>query len=194
MELNKKIFYLIISLQLFVLLSSSYFIRLDDAYIFYKYAKNLAQWNGYVFNLNEKLNATTSFTYTLLLALFCFPFKSNLEIALPLIGNIISIVSLICSAVFLTKIFYEELKEEKFILFVILLSMPLIKNAIGMETFLKILLMMVFLYFYQKEKFILMSLFGAFLFLTRPDTIILIFITSISYFLRRNKLFNIKII
>lgn len=194
MELNKRIFYLIISIQVFVLLCSSYFIRLDDAYIFYKYAKNLVEWNGYVFNLNEKINATTSFSYTILLALFCFPFQSNFEIALPLIGGIISVMSLIYTAFLLTKIFSEELKEAKFILPVILLSMPLIKNAIGMETFLKILSMMIFLYLYQKEKFILMSLVGAFLFITRPDTIILILITSISYFLKRKKLFDIKII
>lgn len=192
MDLNKKIIFLLISSQILILLLSSYFIRLDDAYIFYNYAKNLAEGNGYVFNLNEKINATTSFVYTIILALLYLPFQSNSEILLPAIGSILSILSLLISAFLLADLFSEELGEYKFILPIIFLSMPLIKNAIGMETFLKMSLMLIFLLAYKKQKFLLMNLIGSILFLTRPDTIILIFIVWLSYFVRFKDLVILK--
>lgn len=43
-------------------------IQQDDSYIFYSYARNLANGYGYVFNIGERVNATMSPLYTILLA------------------------------------------------------------------------------------------------------------------------------
>lgn len=183
---------MIVILQSLILLLSSFFIKLDDAYIFYNYAKNLAEGNGYVFNLNEKINATTSIIYTFLLALFYLPFQPHSEIVIPIIGNFISILSLLFTALMMKELFSDELKEVKYILPVIFLSMPLIKNAIGMETFFKMMLMIILLIAYTKQKLILMNISGAVLILTRPDTVILIIIVVISYFLSNKNFLNLK--
>ena len=43
-------------------------VQQDDNYIFYSYAKNIVNGQGYVFNSGERVNATTSPLYTLLLS------------------------------------------------------------------------------------------------------------------------------
>jgi len=40
----------------------------DDAYITYRYAVNLAEGRGFVFNTYERVNSASSFLYTVLLA------------------------------------------------------------------------------------------------------------------------------
>ncbi len=192
MELNRKIFYSIIATQVLILSFSFYFIRLDDAYIFYTYAKNLVEGNGYVFNLNERINATTSFIYTLLLAIIFLPIRTNPALFFPLIGSIIGALSLLISSIMLSKLFFNEYEEEKLILPVIILSMPVIKNAVGMETFLKIMLIVLFLYACNKNKPILISLIGGLLVLTRADAILLIIITLIFYYLKSKSLLDFK--
>ena len=40
----------------------------DDSYITYRYAYNLADGHGIVFNIGEHIDATSSFLYTVILA------------------------------------------------------------------------------------------------------------------------------
>ncbi|HSP86684.1 MAG TPA: hypothetical protein VLN45_01010 [Ignavibacteriaceae bacterium] len=47
------------------------------------------QMDGYVFNIGEKINATTSSLYTILLALTAIIFKYVPFITLPLVGHFI---------------------------------------------------------------------------------------------------------
>src|SRR5436190_20120991 len=42
--------------------------QFDDAYITYRYAQNLATGKGLVFNSYERINSTSSFLYTMVLA------------------------------------------------------------------------------------------------------------------------------
>lgn len=191
MELNKTILPILTILLTIILLLSSIFIRIDDAFIFYTYAKNIAEGAGYVFNNGEKINATTSFIYTLLLAIIYIPFKPNHE-ALIFIGNLISIFSLLLASIILSKIFSHYLKETKSLLPLIVLSIPLIKSSIGMETCFKLMLISLTLYFYEKEKFILTSIFAGILVLTRPDTIILILLLIINFSFKFKKLPEFK--
>ena len=93
---------------LIVIITISYWkVQQDDAYIFYTYAKNISSGNGYVFNLGDKLNATTSPLYTLLLALASFIFKSA-GLSIPLIGHLIGGISLWFISYFLFKLFEDE--------------------------------------------------------------------------------------
>ena len=42
----------------------------DDSYITYRYAVNLANGDGLVFNVGERVDASSSFHYTVILAMF----------------------------------------------------------------------------------------------------------------------------
>ncbi|HDY90309.1 MAG TPA: hypothetical protein ENH82_19590, partial [bacterium] len=42
----------------------------DDSYITYRYAVNLANGDGLVFNVGERVDAASSFLYTVILAMF----------------------------------------------------------------------------------------------------------------------------
>ena len=44
--------------------------QVDDAYIVYRYARNLAHGNGFVFNVGERVEGVTCFLWTVLLSLF----------------------------------------------------------------------------------------------------------------------------
>src|SRR5215471_3596610 len=41
---------------------------IDDAYIFFRYAHNISQGHGYVFNIGQSVEGTTSVTWTAILA------------------------------------------------------------------------------------------------------------------------------
>ncbi len=58
----------------------------DDAYITYRYAVNLAEGKGLVFNMHEKADAASSFSYTLILAGFYRLGATNLELVATFIG------------------------------------------------------------------------------------------------------------
>jgi hypothetical protein len=59
----------------------------DDAYITYRYARNLSQGRGFAYNVDEKLLGTTTPLLTLLLALPARALSADL---LPLIGQLLS--------------------------------------------------------------------------------------------------------
>ena len=73
----------------------------DDAYITYRYAVNLAEGKGLVFNMHEKADAASSFSYTLLLAGFYKLGASNLELVAAFIG--------IASAIGISWIVYRSI-------------------------------------------------------------------------------------
>lgn len=64
---------------------------IDDAYITYRYVRNLLSGNGFVFNPGEHILGTTTPLYTLLLTLIGAPFGSGADlILLAWIGNAIA--------------------------------------------------------------------------------------------------------
>src|SRR5262245_8251292 len=72
MQLQKAGGYLIIliaaSLRLYLFLGIHY--TTDDALITFRYAENIADGSGFVYNIGEKVLGTTTFLNTLLIALF----------------------------------------------------------------------------------------------------------------------------
>jgi len=166
---------------LLVMLYGYWNIQQDDSYIFYSYADNLANGHGYVFNIGERINATTSPLYTILLSVTAvtlryFPFGD-----VPLIGHFIGAISLFFICIFLMQSF----KSERFSLFpyvlpLIFLLNPLLPNAIGMETFLAMMLAMMCLYLYSCGNLFTASLACSFAVLARPDMILLA-VVMVSY-------------
>jgi len=145
-----------------------YYFRLDDTFIFYKYAKNIAEGNGYVFNLGEKVNATTSPLYTLLLAFLYWLLNPFINVDFVIIGNLISIISIIIILLSIKKLLNDDLKFSLFSL--IFLALPLLKFGFGMETFLNLALIVYSTYLYTNDKLILASIFMGLSVLARLDS------------------------
>lgn len=176
-----------------ILISIGYFnFKQDDAFIFFTYAKNISNGDGYVFNQNEKINATTSPLYTLLLATFNFltgPDNSKI----PIIGGIIGVVSL-CIFLFysFTLLRNYNFTATGYIFPFLILANPLIRNAAGMEIYLSLMFGMMTFYYYLNNRFELTALTGSCAVLARYDNILLISILFIDYLLSHKKLPGIK--
>lgn len=163
-----------VSIVILLALYGYWNIQEDDSYIFYSYATNLANGNGYVFNVGERVNATTSPLYTLLLALIYLIFRFLPFVTIPLIGHLIGITSLFLICILLMKSFMAERESVfPFILPLVFLANPLLAQAIGMETFLTMVLALTCLYFYVNGKLLAASLTCSFAVLARPDMLLL---------------------
>ncbi len=161
----------------------------DDSYIFYSYAKNIANGDGYVFNIGERVNATTSPLYTLLLALFYKVFGFLPFVTLPLIGRLIGSVSLFSLCYFLTVCFRE--RDESFFGYLIplvLLANPLLTNALGLELFLSMALGTGAVAYYVRERFAVSALLCSLAVLARPDMVIVAFLVLLYYIIRYRRL------
>lgn len=180
----RKLNIICLSIILVLFFIGFYFLRLDDSYIFYKYAKNIADGNGYVFNPGEKINATTSPLYTLLLAflyLITKPFFNNI---LPILGNLISISSIVLILYMMRKLFHND---NLFYLFTaVFLAMPILKFGFGMETYLNLAMIILSIFFYTKNKLFLCSIFVGLSVLARFDSVLFVMIIFI-HFLISNK-------
>ena len=170
-------------------------IQEDDKYIFYSYAKNLANGQSYVFNLGERFNATTSPLYTLLLALTYTILRFLPFMTIPLIGHLIGIPSLFLICVFLMKSFKSERASLfPFVLPLVFLTNTLLPQAIGMETFLTMMLALMCLCFYVSGRLLAASLTCSFAVLARPDALLLALVLVSYHFIRYRRLPSISMI
>src|SRR3990172_13263565 len=108
MEKNFFIILLIITTLLVNILSFWVYIN-DDAYITFRYSKNLASGNGPVYNVGEKVEGYTNFLWMLILALGLF-ISPSIDVSLlsKVIGTLCSIGTIFLMSG-ITKII-EELK------------------------------------------------------------------------------------
>ncbi len=172
-----------------LMLYSFWFIQGDDSYIFYSYAKNLVEGNGYVFNVGERVNATTSPLYTLLLALLYLPLQVFPFITIPLLGHLIGAASLF----FLCYFFMQSFRDERHSLFpyilpLVLLASPFLARAVGMELFLSMMLGVLSLYLYASGKRVGAALACSFAVLGRPDMLLLAIVMAIYDYIRYRRL------
>lgn len=190
--MNNKLFNIYLVIIIILMLAGYYFFRLDDAYIFYTYAKNIAEGNGYVFNIGEKVNATTSPLYTLLLSGIYFVTQQFFSIDFAVIGILVSAASillLICSA---KKIFVND---KQFYLFTFLfLSTPLLKFGFGMETFLNLTLIFLAIQLYISEKLLAASAVLGLTVLARFDSILFCGVIFLHYLIVNKKFPSLKFI
>ncbi len=146
----------------------------DDSYIFFSYAKNIADGNGYVFNVGERINATTSPLYTLLLAVLYKLFRFLPFVTIPVLGHIIGAVSLFLLCLFLMRAFESERDTlTPYVLPLVFLTSPLLVRAAGMEASLAMMLTVACLQYYARERFVAAALMCSLAVLGRPDMLLL---------------------
>jgi len=166
--------------------------RQDDSYIYYTYAKNIAEGNGYVYNLGEKVNATTSPLYTLLLAVLYFIAKDISPDIFPLLGNFLAVISL-ATIVFCVSKLLDKDNALKFFPLLFLLN-PLLKFGFGMETFFNLSLITLSVLMYRKKKFIFSAFFAGLSVLARLDSILFAAVLFLYYIITYKKLPPLKAI
>jgi hypothetical protein len=181
-----KLVYILIFIILVIFLCAYLSFRQDDAYIFYTYAKNIAEGNGYVFNLGEKVNATTSPLYTILLAVLYFIIKPVSTESLHLIGLLISLLSIFIILFSVKKI----LKNDRLFQFFALtfLCLPLLKFGFGMETFLNLALIVFSVYLLLSNRLIIASIIAGLSVLARLDSILFAGVLFLYYVITYKKI------
>jgi len=164
---------------------------LDDAWIFWVFAKNLATGQGFSFNPGQPVLGTTSILWVLVLA--CSYLVTHNVVFISKFWGVIFFLS----AIFLTYRICLFYTRKKTIAFLAVLSFalvtPLIFGALsGMEISLATLLLCLTLFFHLKEmgkkqKIFFAPIFGALCFIARPELVLLYPLLLIDDYIRMSK-------
>jgi|GEM_PF-906416 len=139
----------------------------DDQFTLYRYIANIAEGNGFVFNIGERVLGSTTPLFTLIAALIKFIFSS---ISVPSIVAYLNIIFLSVSALFFYRLSSLFLSKRFSLAATIIFALNLSWTVpTGMETPLFILLVLIFLNCLFSEKYYWSSIFLSLAILTRPD-------------------------
>lgn len=149
-------------------------ISIDDSYIFFRYAKNLSNGEGIVFNPGgERVEGFTSFLWMAILALF-YKLGFNIDLLARLFGCFFGVINLI----FVQRIC--KFLQIKYFLSLIAITLNLgfmIWNcASGMDFALYSLLLTIFYYSFIKKSKNLFVLSSTLLALCRPEGLVYVFV------------------
>ncbi len=149
----------------------------DDPYITYRYARNLVNGVGFVYNAGERVLSTTTPLYALLLAGFGF-----LRVDIPTMGYWLSVASL-GGAAFLLYGMAASVKKVwgGIVAGALLLVSPALVMTFGLETNLYLMLGLGALTAYLRNRVTLAFALCALLTLTRNDGIVLTGILALDY-------------
>jgi hypothetical protein len=137
----------------------------DDPYITYRYARNLQEGKGFVYNAGLRVQSTTTPLYTLLLA-----FLGRLWPDLPRLSNLISTLSLEIGALFLYLLARRLGQPVVGVGAALLYAIsPLLVSTVGAETIFYTTLSLAAFYWYAEERLGLATVFAALAALTRTD-------------------------
>jgi 4-amino-4-deoxy-L-arabinose transferase-like glycosyltransferase len=141
----------------------------DDAFITYRYARNIAAGHGFVYNAGEPVLGTTTPLYTLVLAL-----GGRLTgQAIHQIGYWLSTLSLWISGVTLYSLGKSRGAFSAAAIALLFITNPLLISSIGMETFFLLMLLLLALRSYAASRFTLTGVLLGLLILTRYETILM---------------------
>ncbi|MBU1626902.1 hypothetical protein KKB18_05985, partial [bacterium] len=141
----------------------------DDAYISFRYAKNIIDGKGFVYNEGERILGTTTPLFTTILT-----FTGLSGIAIPSLSIVLCSIFLALTGFVLYFFCREEAKKEAGLasaLFIIL--NPWILQSFGNEMILHLLLHLCAFYYFAKQKFMTSWIFAALALLNRGDGIII---------------------
>jgi hypothetical protein len=148
-------------------------IMIEDSFITYRYAQNIAQGNGFVYNVGEHVLGTTSPLFTLILALLGIVFGVQ---HIPTISVVLMIPAGMAAG-WITFLALRKLNLLRWLPVFFLAAFLLNFNVLwamtgGLETPLVLLLMAASFYMLVAERWIWAGVFAALLVLTRIDGII----------------------
>ncbi len=145
---------------------------LDDAFITFRYVRNLARGIGFVYNPGERVLGTTTPFYTLLLTPFAL---AGADIIL--ISKIINIIASAANVILVFAIARRKFGDWLALLAAMLLTIStnnVWAASTGMETELNVLILLSVAFAYIIERYDAVAVLGAIAFMTRPDDLILL--------------------
>ncbi|MBI1784173.1 hypothetical protein HYR69_03435 [Candidatus Sumerlaeota bacterium] len=137
----------------------------DDNMIALRYARNLINGYGWVYNIGQDVNGVTSALHTLLLAAVGYFAWPDLKLA----GGIVFGFGLGGAAFFTYLLFRSRSLAVGFWAGIMTVFLNLLPGSVGLEMSLYLMLGAGSLYFYQSERYRCAAATLALLFLTRPD-------------------------
>lgn len=159
-------------------------ISIDDPYITYRYARNLADGVGLVYNPGESVLSTTSPLYAVILALTTVVSRD-----LPATSNFLSGLGLFgaASSIYLLGRRFQE-RALGFIAALFFAASPFTIGSIGLETNLYLSLILAGYLAYCHGRLNLTALCLALAFLVRGDAFIFIFLVCVHYLVRERRI------
>lgn len=144
----------------------------DDAFITFRYAKNIAAGKGFVYNEGEWVLGTTTPLYTLVLAAAAYLTKADI-VPISIFINILSLW--VASGIFF-ELGKKAQPPESAFLALIFITNPLLRNFIGMESYFLLCFLLLTIYCYLQKKYALTGILNGFLILIRYEMVFLSFI------------------
>jgi hypothetical protein len=160
----------------------------DDAFITYRYALNLSDGLGFVYNPGQRTLSTTTPLFTLLLAAGSSVWKDT-----PRLANIINAFSAGLGALFLFELCrLKNLSSAGWASLALYPTFPQLVTTIGLEIPLFLALCLGTMVFYERKNFSLSALFAALVCLTRPDGVLLALVLLGHYLLKERRMPPLK--
>jgi arabinofuranosyltransferase len=156
----------------------------DDAYITFRYARNLAHGLGFVYNPGEWVLGTTTPLFTILLAAGAW--ISNLDVVL--ISRFICFLSLWISSCILYKICEPNGKTLSLTVALLYLTSPFLPYLNGMESFFLLFLYLWAILAYQQNHLRMTAILSGLLILVRYEMIILMVLIGTVDLIKMRKL------
>ena len=156
----------------------------DDAFITYRYAANLANGFGFVYNRGEPLLGTSTPLYAIILAVLAR--VSGLEVRV--VGHLVSVISLWVSGVLLYSLGKAYARLEAAAVAIVFISNALLLSAIGMETLFLLALLLFSLKLYLAERLYLTGFVLGLLIVTRYEAILFAALLGFHFILRQRRM------
>jgi hypothetical protein len=156
----------------------------DDAYITYRYARNIVSGLGFVYNPGEWVLGTTTPLYTLLLALIASVVK--VDVAYVSVG--LCAVSLWISAGILFELGKPYHSMQAFLVALLFVVNPFQPQFLGMEAYFLNALILLALWAYQQDRRIVCALLCGLAVLTRYEAGFLIGIIGVADLIKCRKI------
>jgi hypothetical protein len=167
-------------------------IIIDDSFITYTYSKNLVEHGQFVFNLGERVLATTTPLYALILSLFQWV-GADLFYVAPVLNLILEGLVALFAFLIIRQIFVDR-AYIIFMVFAVLFFLEpkgMMSSAGGMETSLYVLLTLVVVWTALDERWATTGIVAALLFMTRPDGLI-IGTSVLAYYFVQKRAFPVR--
>jgi hypothetical protein len=154
---------------------------LDDPYITYRYARNLLEGHGFVYNIGQRTLSITAPLYGLLLALL-----GHLWDDLPALSNVLSAMALVTSAGLLLGLSTSRGQRVPGMIAALLLSLsPHLVRTFGIETCFLVMLILGGFLAYERAHDLLAAVLLALATMVRPDGVLAVLALAVVHLLRR---------
>lgn len=156
----------------------------DDAYVTYRYARNLAAGEGFVYNPDDYVLGTSTPLYALTLA-----FGATVTgLSIPEAGRAVGLVSLWIAALALYGLGRAKDVAFSAVASLLFLTNPFLRHMVGMETFFVLAMLLLAVWAYVGRRLWLVSILTGALVVSRYEMVFFAGILALAYWLERRRL------